>query len=135
MARRRVWHNTELHPDVSVARVALERFFEPPLRPHVARVLEALVQARLLLPGGDADYWFCIPSGSAFLAGLLSGRKELAGVFKRKKYRELLREELLALALKTTPLPVDFLVQDLMGADVVTVSDTTAGKLYRLATA
>lgn len=69
-----------------------------------------------------------------FLSSLLAGRKELIDFVKRRKYSEVLLDDLPSLfQFKQSKLPVSFHVKDLIGADVFVANESTSGTLIRLA--
>ena len=77
-------------------------------------------------------YLFSIPLIGRVVKNVLMGRKEILGVLKRKKFRELLQSKLLALPLKTSCMRTSSIIRDLVGNGTVISTPTTSGPLIRM---
>jgi hypothetical protein len=64
---------------------------------------------------------------------LSAARQEITTIIKKKQYKEILAKELLAKHLKKAPLPIRWVVADMIGGGLLKSITTTSGSLLQLA--
>ena len=91
-----------------------------------------LVNAGVLTVRDVGSWWLAIPGAGLFVKNFLKGRKAVLSMIKRCKYKEILLTELQK---RKTPklivFDINYLLHDLIGADLVTSTQTTSGILLR----
>jgi hypothetical protein len=98
-----------------------------------AQVETALVQAGLLVRGRLLDtFALSLPSVGPFVDSLLKGRKEVAGIVRRTKFKEMLESDLQRRKLKHSKLGTRFHLTDLVAQEVLVSCSTTHGALLQL---
>lgn len=92
-----------------------------------------LVKACVLTVRDVNSWWLSIPRAGVFVKTLLYGRRALEAMFRRCKYREILRSDLEMKKLpKAAKLGMQYHIHDLIGADRLESVRTTSGSLLRL---
>eukprot|EP00052_Salpingoeca_macrocollata_P023633 m.208667 g.208667 ORF g.208667 m.208667 type:complete len:294 (+) comp22080_c2_seq1:932-1813(+) len=91
-----------------------------------------LIRSGLLTLRDEQSFWLNLPNMGDFMTDLHAGRKELRDIIKRAKYKEVLVSSLLERGkLKKSKLSIKYHIDDAVGADLVTSSDTTSGPLLK----
>ena len=88
------------------------------------------------VPSEDSDMLaFSIPHLGPVVRSIVKGRKELARLFARKRYKEILEKDLLKGKLQGSAMGMQFHLRDAVGSKWLATETTTAGTVYRLTTA
>jgi serine/threonine-protein kinase 19 len=77
-------------------------------------------------------WWLSIPNIGSYTKSLIMGRREIASLLKRQKWKEMLLKDLEKKKLRYSTLGINYHVKDLVGKGIVDSVDTTSGKLIRL---
>jgi len=115
--------------DVTISKTKLQEVVEQKVS---ERDITLLVNAGLLLLRDVDTFWLAIPNAGAFIKSCIQGRKEVLGIIKKTKWKELLGNDLEKKKLRFSSLPIIFHTKDLVGQGVLETVDTTAGVLYKL---
>jgi hypothetical protein len=89
----------------------------------------------LILPRTDEKikaYWFSLPDMGTLSKDLAAARQEVITTIKKTQYKEMLSKELLAKHLKKAPLPIRWVVADMIGGGLLNSTITTSGSLLQL---
>ena len=78
-------------------------------------------------------YWISIPNLGVFVKRLRAGRKQLAGIAKRRKRSEILLWDLEKIKLSKQTLGMKYQIRDAIGSGLFDQVETTCGPLLRLA--
>ena len=90
-----------------------------------------LLTRRMSMYGG---YWLSIPNIGIFVKSLRAGRKQLAGIVKRRRRCEILQWDLEKMKLpKKTTLGMKYHLRDAIGSGFFDQIETTCGPLLRAA--
>jgi serine/threonine-protein kinase 19 len=80
----------------------------------------------VLLGKGLTEYWLAVPGAGAVLGAVRGARTEIISCIKKGKFQELSLDKLLAKALKNSPAPVQWHLQDMLGSGEI-IQFTSAG--------
>lgn len=94
--------------------------------------LEHLLKIGLFRNKDEDTFWFSIPNGGKFMDSLFKGRKEIFGMIKKKKFKEILLKDLIRKGLKTSDLTILYLIKDLLASNYIKMVDTHNGKLISI---
>ncbi|CAD7700987.1 unnamed protein product [Ostreobium quekettii] len=109
-----------------------------PDQPVEEEQISALLGAGLLTRMTTArlqGYHFAVPSAGHVVASITKGRRELIGLFKKRRNSEIAEKELFSgkYKLKQSKLGVRFHTRDLVGKGILHQIRSTVGTVYRLA--
>lgn len=97
------------------------------------QVETALVQAGLLVRGRLLDTFdLTLPSVGPFVNSMLKGRREVTGIVRRTKFKEILESDMKRRKLKQSQLGMQFHLTDLLAQKVLVSVQTTHGALLQL---
>eukprot|EP01134_Creolimax_fragrantissima_P006764 CFRG6764T1 len=91
-----------------------------------------LFQFGVLVRRDMTSYWLSLPDMGAFVKNFVNGRKETLRIIGRGKGREMLQTALLKRKIRSSVLPNEYHIADIVGADLVKTIDTTSGPLLKL---
>jgi len=95
--------------------------------------ISELIQAGVLtLRKIVGSYWLSIPNVGEFIKHLENGRKQLVLTVRKTKFKQIHRTELSERKIAKSKLPIKYLIDDIIGLDLVEKMDSTTGDVLRL---
>eukprot|EP01126_Amoeba_proteus_P045523 TRINITY_DN50_c0_g1_i14.p1 TRINITY_DN50_c0_g1~~TRINITY_DN50_c0_g1_i14.p1 ORF type:complete len:159 (-),score=37.53 TRINITY_DN50_c0_g1_i14:303-779(-) len=94
--------------------------------------ISELVQLGFLIRKNLDFYLFSVPSAGKVLSTLKGCRKEIVGILKRQRFKEMLEDDLVKRKLKNTPFGVEFYLDDMIGLNFLSRKETPSGRLITL---
>ena len=80
-----------------------------------------------------SSFWLSFPRTGVLLQSLRAGREQIVRTVRNTKFKEILQRDLLKRRLKSTGLPIRYLISDAVGRGALTLTHTTSGPLLRIA--
>ncbi|GAU97887.1 hypothetical protein RvY_09112 [Ramazzottius varieornatus] len=93
--------------------------------------IQSLVLVGVLIVREVGTWWLSFPGAGQFMKTFLSGREKVLTMVKKAKYSSVLESELIKRGLPKRCLGMHYTIHDVIGNDLVLVSDTTSGRLLR----
>mmetsp|Transcript_33826 Transcript_33826/g.54816 ORF Transcript_33826/g.54816 Transcript_33826/m.54816 type:complete len:281 (-) Transcript_33826:128-970(-) len=98
-------------------------------------IVTKLVTSGLLLQDqiDPSSFRTAIPGIGRVLSGVVKGRKEILDIISRSKYHELFKKDLLKRrSLRSSKLPMEFLIADMIGSNLVECVKSPVGDVLRV---
>ncbi|KAL5242435.1 hypothetical protein ACI65C_009845 [Semiaphis heraclei] len=98
--------------------------------------LTELINCGLLLIRNQESYWISFPSSGNFIKRYIEGRKYIIQIIKRRKFQEILENDLevrCAKVSKIKELGFKYFLHDIKGSEDIIKMNTTSGCLLRIA--